>query len=98
MSTFLPGQREETTDVRLEAVELALDHHALFGPIAEAVLYHHMHIDAGTVAVWAGDVKLPRSFGKVLLQKRIFHALLYNVFCKRRRYCSFANPTRARRF
>ncbi len=79
-SESLPGKGKKAADIGLEPVILALYHHALLGAIAETVPDDNVHVDARTVPVRTSDVKLARSFGKMLLQKTTFHALLYYVF------------------
>jgi hypothetical protein len=92
---LLPGQGKKTTDVGLETIVFALYHHALLGAIAETIPDDHMHVDAGTAPVWAGDMKLACRFGEMLLQNGIFHALLYYVFAGSGP-SALANPSTAR--
>jgi hypothetical protein len=79
MGGSLPGQREETADVGLEAVELALYHHALFGAVAKPFFYHHMHVDAGNLTVRARDMEFSGRLGKMFLDIRAFHTLFSNT-------------------
>ncbi|MGD0885091.1 MAG: hypothetical protein ABSA46_09515 [Thermodesulfovibrionales bacterium] len=76
----LPGQREQGLYIRLETVIFAFDDHAALRAIAATIFYHNVNGDAGLPAVRAGDVKLPRSLGKVPVLRTVPHlVLLYTL-------------------
>lgn len=62
----LPGDREEGLDVRLDAVELAVNNHTVFAAIAISVLYHDMDFYTCPALIGAIYMELACGLGEML--------------------------------
>lgn len=70
---FLPHKGDKTLEIRLDAIELTLQHSAVVRAVTAAVSYHYMHLDPCLSREGAGDMEFLRDFRIMFFKSLALH-------------------------